>query len=62
MKKEFNLMAFLRFKSKEAGDFRSFFGTNVLPQKSYINQIRVMPFDTGTIDSGSFSLYGIRFS
>ena len=45
-----------------SGDFRSFFGTNVLPQKSYINQIRVMPFDTGTIDSGSFSLYGIRFS
>jgi|TARA_R100000149_G_scaffold64612_1_gene36938 hypothetical protein len=45
-----------------SGDFRSFFGTNVLPQKSHVNQIRVMAFDVGTIDSGSFSLYGIRFA
>ena len=45
-----------------SGDFRSFFGSNVLPQTSYVNQIQVMAFNTGTIDSGTFSLYGIRFA
>ena len=45
-----------------SGDFRSFFGSNVLPQTSYVNQIQVMAFNTGTIDSGIFSLYGIRFA
>jgi hypothetical protein len=40
--------------------FKSFFGSQVLPQASYVNQIQVMPFNTGTIESGNFSLYGIR--
>tara|TARA_A100001037_G_C15088055_1_gene607666 strand:+ start:823 stop:1464 length:642 start_codon:yes stop_codon:yes gene_type:complete len=40
--------------------YRSFFGSNVLPQASAVNIIQVMAFNTGTIESGNFSLYGIR--
>ena len=42
--------------------YRSFFGSQVLPQASYVNQIRVFPFNSGTLESGNFSLYGIRSS
>jgi hypothetical protein len=40
--------------------YRSFFGSQVLPQASYVNQIRVFPFNSGTLESGNFSLYGVR--
>ena len=40
--------------------YRSFFGSNVLPQASAVNIIQVMAFNTGTIESGNFSLYVIR--
>jgi hypothetical protein len=40
--------------------YRSFFGSQVLPQASYVNKIQVMAFNSGTIESGNFSLYGIR--
>jgi len=40
--------------------FKSFFGGQVLPQASAVNKIQVMAFNTGTIESGDFSLYGIK--
>ena len=40
--------------------YKSFFGSQVLPQASAVNIIQVMAFNTGTIESGNFSLYGIR--
>ena len=45
-----------------ANEVRSFFGSQALPQASYVNQIQVMAYDSGTIDSGNFALYGIRNS
>lgn len=42
--------------------YRSFFGSQCLPQKSSVNQIKVFSFNSGTLESGTFSLYGIRFS
>ena len=38
----------------------SLWGSQVLPQASAVNIIQVMAFNTGTIESGNFSLYGIR--
>jgi hypothetical protein len=40
--------------------YRSFFGSQVLPQASAVNKIQVMAFNSGTIESGKFSLYGIK--
>ena len=40
--------------------FKSFFGGQVLPQAGAVNKIQVMAFNTGTIESGDFSLYGIK--
>ena len=40
--------------------YRSFWGSQVLPQASSVNKIQVMAFNSGTLESGNFSLYGIR--
>ena len=42
--------------------YRSFFGSQCLPQVSSVNQIQVFCFNSGTLESGTFSLYGIRFA
>tara|TARA_R100001086_G_scaffold245779_1_gene177121 strand:- start:549 stop:1187 length:639 start_codon:yes stop_codon:yes gene_type:complete len=45
----------------DAGHYAMDFGSNVLPQASYVDGIRMIP-NTNTINEGDFSLYGIRYS
>ena len=45
----------------DASDYAFDFGSNVLPQASYVDGIRMIP-NTNTINEGDFSLYGIRYS
>jgi len=40
--------------------YTTFFGSQLLPQASYVNKIQVMAYNTGTITGGTFSLYGIK--
>ena len=42
--------------------YRSFWGSQVLPQASAVNKIQVMAFNSGTIETGNFSLYGVKDS
>ena len=56
-KYSFTIQASSGYSNSDRGEF--IFGSNVLPQKSYVNKIQVKAFDVGTI-TGTFSLYGIR--
>ena len=40
--------------------YRSFFGSQVLPQASAVNKLQVFNFSSGTLESGNFSLYGVK--
>tara|TARA_Y100000114_G_scaffold142886_1_gene149913 strand:+ start:51 stop:617 length:567 start_codon:yes stop_codon:yes gene_type:complete len=42
--------------------YRSFFGSQVLPQASAVNKLQVFNFSSGTLESGNFSLYGVKDS
>ena len=42
--------------------YRSFWGSQTLPQASAVNKIQVMAFNSGTLESGNFSLYGVEES
>lgn len=56
-KYSFTIQASSAYSNSDRGEF--IFGSNVLGQKSTVNKIQVLAFDTGNI-TGSFSLYGIR--
>ena len=45
----------------DAGTYAMDFGSNVLPQASAVDGIRMIP-NTNTINEATFSLYGIRYS
>jgi hypothetical protein len=45
----------------DVGTYAMDFGSNVLPQASAVDGIRMIP-NTNTINEGTFSLYGIRYS
>tara|TARA_R100000655_G_scaffold52722_2_gene90578 strand:+ start:70 stop:699 length:630 start_codon:yes stop_codon:yes gene_type:complete len=44
-----------------SSEVQASFGSNVLPQASSVNKFQIMAYDVGTF-TGSFSLYGIRYS
>ena len=46
---------------RDSSAFGTDFGSNVLPQASQVTGIRMIP-NTNTINEGTFSLYGLRFS
>jgi hypothetical protein len=46
---------------RDSSAFGTDFGSNVLPQASAVDGIRMIP-NTNTINEGTFSLYGIRYS
>jgi len=46
---------------RDSGTYAMDFGSNVLPQASEVDGIRMIP-NTNTINEGTFSLYGIRYS
>ena len=46
---------------EDSSAFGTDFGSNVLPQASQVTGIRMIP-NTNTINEGTFSLYGLRFS